>query len=277
MDNLNFFDSIKIKSNLKKPLSNRVKLTIFSKTDSTNDQAKKYLKKTKNPNNISDINVFAADFQEKGRGRRGHSWFSGGPKGLAASFLFAVDNDIEKIPLITAAAALVLSDTFDFFGLETELKWPNDILVSQKKIAGILSELVIANNQSAFVIIGCGVNLNNSNFKTEISNLATSYYLEKKEQIDKNLFLSVLIEKMNDYVNDFFNQKRKEIIMTWKKKLALVGKKIDFNHKNRNYSGEIKEILDNGDLLIDFQNGQSKKVSSLNTSLDYKSLKKYNK
>lgn len=277
MDNLNFFDSIKIKSNLKKPLSNRVKLTIFSKTDSTNDQAKKYLKKTKNPNNISDINVFAADFQEKGRGRRGHSWFSGGPKGLAASFLFAVDNDIEKIPLITAAAALVLSDTFDFFGLETELKWPNDILVSQKKIAGILSELVIDNNQSAFVIIGCGVNLNNSNFKTEISNLATSYYLEKKEQIDKNLFLSVLIEKMNDYVNDFFNQKRKEIIMTWKNKLALVGKKIDFNHKNRNCSGEIKEILDNGDLLIDFQNGQSKKVSSLNTSLDYKSLKKYNK
>jgi len=277
MDNLNFFDNDKIKSNLKYFLRNRIKLKLFSKTDSTNDQAKNYLKKMKNPGNISDITIFAADFQEKGRGRRGHNWFSGGPEGLAASFLFGVDNYTEKIPLITAAAALAVSDTFDYFNLKTELKWPNDILASQKKIAGILSELVIDDDQNVFVIIGCGVNLNNSNFKKEINNLATSYYLEKKEQIDKNLFLSVLIEKMNDYANDFFNSKRKEIIMIWKNKLDLVGKIIDFNYKDKNYSGKIKEILDNGDLLIDFNNGQSKKVSSLNTSLDYKSLKKYNK
>ncbi|TDS27411.1 biotin--[acetyl-CoA-carboxylase] ligase [Halanaerobium congolense] len=277
MDNLNFFDNDKIKSNLKEFLRNRVKLKLFSETDSTNDQAKKYLKKMKNPGDISDITIFAADFQEKGRGRRGHNWFSGGPEGLAASFLFSVDNYTEKIPLITAAAALAVSDTFDYFNLKTELKWPNDILVSQKKIAGILSELVIDDDQNVFVIIGCGVNLNNYYFKKEINNLATSYYLEKKEQIDKNIFLSVLIEKMNDYANDFFNSKSKEIIMNWKNKLDLVGKIIDFNYKDKNYSGKIKEILDNGDLLIDFNNGQSKKVSSLNTSLDYKSLKKYNK
>lgn len=277
MDTLNYFDSDKIKSSLKEPLRNKIKLKLFSKTDSTNDQAKKYLENMKVEDDPNGICVFAADFQKNGRGRRGHSWFSGGPEGLAASFLFAAEDERAKIPLVTAAAAMAVYDTFAHFGLSASLKWPNDILVSQKKIAGILSELVIDNSKNAFVIIGCGINLNNSTFKKEINSSATSYYLERKEMIDKNLFLSVLIEKMYDYVNNYFDQKREEIILMWKKKLSLIGKKIDFTYKERSYTGEIKKILDDGDLLIDFNNGQIKKVSSLNTSLDYKSLKKYNK
>ncbi|SDJ33265.1 BirA family transcriptional regulator, biotin operon repressor / biotin-[acetyl-CoA-carboxylase] ligase [Halanaerobium congolense] len=277
MDILNFFNSDKIKLSLKEPLRNKIKLKLFFRTDSTNDQAKKYLKNMKTKNDINNTYVFAADFQKKGRGRRGHSWFSGGPEGLAASFLFAVEDETAKIPLVTAAAALAVYDTFKYFDLSAAVKWPNDILASQKKIAGILSELVIDNSKNTFVIIGCGINLNNSTFKKEINNLATSYYLERKEHIDKNLFLAVLIEKMNDYVNNYFDQKREEIILMWKEKLALIGKKIDFTYKDNNYTGEIKKILDDGDLLINFNNGQSKKVSSFNTSLNYKSLKKYNK
>lgn len=279
MNKLNLLDYAKIKSNLNNSLTRDINLEIFSSVDSTNDRAKEYVKKIKNrKNEDSDkpLYVFAADFQENGRGRRGHSWFSGGPDGLAVSFLFEAENEISEIPLITAAAALAVNATLEYFNLEVVIKWPNDILVSKKKIAGILSELVMANIQQAFVIVGCGINLNNSTFKTEISNLATSYYLEKGKKINKNIFLAVLIQKMNYYINYYFHKKREEIIQCWKNKLNLTGKKIDLTYKNENYTGTIKKILDNGDLLIILNNGQRKQVNSLNTSLDYKSLDKYN-
>jgi BirA family biotin operon repressor/biotin-[acetyl-CoA-carboxylase] ligase len=276
---LNLFNYDQIKAKLNNYLNKKIVLKIFSSIDSTNDQAKnhvKRLKKINNKNNNKKTYVFASDFQEKGRGRRGHSWFSGGPDGLAVSFLFEVGDDIAKIPLITAAAALAVNETLEYFDLKNKIKWPNDILVADKKITGILSELVLDNSQKAFVIIGCGINLNNSNFETEINNLATSYYLEKKEKINKNLFLAILIDKMQNYLDNYLYRNREEIIKKWKEKLDLTGKTIDLTYKNENYTGKIEKILDNGDLLIDFENGPKKPVDSFNTSLDYKSLDKYN-
>lgn len=66
------------------------------------------------------------------------------------------------------------------------------------------------------------------------------------------------------------------IISDWKKELNLVGKKIDFEFKNKKNSGVIKDILDSGEILVAFENGQLKKLQSVNTSLDYQSLAKYN-
>lgn len=279
MNKLSSFNYDQIKLNLNNSLNKNIFLKIFSSTDSTNDQAKNYLKKTKNRNDrIYDkqIGVFAADFQEKGRGRRGHSWFSGGTDGIAASFLFEAGDNIAQIPLITAAAALAVNEAFKEFDLKTTIKWPNDILIRNKKIAGILTELVFDENQSAFVIIGCGINLNNSNFSAKISEQATSYYLEKQEKTSKNLFLAILIKKMHYYINNYLYENRKDIITRWKKELDLTGKTIDFTYKNENYTGEIKKILNNGDLLIKLSNGQKKQIDSLNSSLNYRSLAKYN-
>jgi BirA family biotin operon repressor/biotin-[acetyl-CoA-carboxylase] ligase len=81
---------------------------------------------------------------------------------------------------------------------------------------------------------------------------------------------------MQYYIEGYLYGNRNDIIKSWKKELGLTGKKIDFTYKNNNYTGVIKEILNNGDLLIDFENGPKKPVDSFNTSLDYKSLDKYN-
>jgi BirA family biotin operon repressor/biotin-[acetyl-CoA-carboxylase] ligase len=169
-----------------------------------------------------------------------------------------------------------VNDNFKDFALKTKIKWPNDILIGNKKIAGILTELVFDETQSAFVIIGCGINLNNSAFNNKISDFATSYYLEKGEKINKNIFLAGLINKMQYYIEGYLYGNRNDIIKSWKKELGLTGKKIDFTYKNNNYTGVIKEILNNGDLLIELKNGKTKQLDSLNTSLNYKSLAKYN-
>ncbi|MFN2341197.1 MAG: biotin--[acetyl-CoA-carboxylase] ligase [Halanaerobium sp.] len=279
MKNPNIFNHSKIKNKLKHSLQKKVFLVISDSVDSTNNQAKKFVRNEESESqNISNakIIVFTADHQFAGRGRRGHSWLSNDPASIAVSFLLQTKNNIEQIPQITAAAALAVKDCFEFFALKTEIKWPNDILVSNKKICGILSELIFDAEKNAYVIIGCGINLNNTEFSSEIEEIATSYYKEKNKKVDKNIFLAKLIEQMNFYLENYLSGSREMIIKSWKKELNLIGKRIDFNFKDKDYSGIVKDILDSGELLMLFDNGQQKKLQSLNTSLNYHSLQKYN-
>ena len=280
MEDLNYFDSEKIKINLDDSLVKKVDLKIYPQISSTNSEAKNYITNSNNLDSIFDSNKFiflAADSQYSGRGRRGKSWLSESPASLSASFLFKAEGKIERIPQLTAAAALALNKTLNYFNLSNLIKWPNDILVNNKKICGILSELVFSPEKEAFVVIGCGLNLNNSSFESSISKQATSYYIEKGEKINKNIFSARLIENMYSYVKQYFQGGRKRIISQWKNKLNLKSKKIDLVYKNQKKTGIIKDILDSGELLVDFDNNNEKVLSSLYTSLDYDSLYKYNK
>lgn len=279
MENFNLLNENKIKANLKRSLIENTVLKIFKSVDSTNNQAKNFIKsfdEKKNKINSEKIIIFAADRQFAGRGRKGHNWFSNDSASLAVSFLFKAENDLSQIPQITAAAGLAVEKSLKKFQLEGHLKWPNDILVKNKKISGILSELIFNKKKDAYIIIGCGINLNNSSFESKIEEIATSYYLEKKEKIDKNLFLAELIQNMYYYIKEYFGGSRKAIIEKWKKKLNLKGKKIDLVYKDTEYTVTIKNIIDSGELLAIFDNGKEKKLQSLNTSLDYQSLVKYN-
>lgn len=277
MEKLNYLKQAKIERNLKNRLKNIVQLNLYQSLDSTNNKAKRYLKELdKAYCRKQKLTIFAADYQTKGRGRRGKNWFSGGPVGLAVTFLSIIENDVDKIPQITAAASLAVKDTFNFFELESVIKWPNDILVNNKKICGILSELVLNKKENDFVLIGCGINLNNIQFNPEIKNKTTSYYLEKGKKVDKNLFLAKLIELMEFYIKKYSCGSRKEIINKWKDELNLIGKKIDLSYKNIDYTVIILDILTSGKLLVKTKNDQIKEMDSLNTTLYYESLFKYN-
>lgn len=275
----------------------KLKIFLYDKVDSTNDKAKEFvqatgenmrklknLKRTSALGNIemqmsgeqilqnSSLYVFTADRQISGRGRRGKSWLSDNKKSLSVSFLFPAEAEVEKIPQITAAAALAVKETLFKFKLESVIKWPNDILADGKKLAGILSELTFCNDNQAFVVIGCGINLNNLNFANEIKDLATSYYLETGHRVNKNSFLAELIKNIHYYKTFYLNNGRAAIISEWKKELNLKGKKIEVVHKGESRKILVKDILDNGDILAEFEDGSIENLASFNTSIKYSSL-----
>jgi len=279
MEEYNVFDREIINNELDNKIMNKVFIKVYESIDSTNNQAKKYIKSSAFNVELFNKNkliIFAADSQLAGRGRRGHNWLSSDPASIAVSFLFKPEANVDEIPQITAAAALAVKDTFNFFDLKTVVKWPNDILVNNKKICGILSELVLNKKEEIFVIVGCGINLNNDYFNSEIKEIATSYYLQKAKKINKNLFLARLIEKINFYFDNYLAEKRDQIINQWKETLNLTGKKVDLRHNGKKETVLIKAIMDNGDLLVEFPDGRQKKLQSSNTSLNYQSLDKYN-
>ncbi|MCC3145843.1 biotin--[acetyl-CoA-carboxylase] ligase [Halanaerobium sp. Z-7514] len=257
----------------KNELISKIDLAIDKKIDSTNEKAKRFAEKlnTASINKLSaeQLFVFAADKQLKAKGRRGKSWFSNTGESLSVSFLFKLPDNSPEIPQVTAAAALAVKESFKNFSLKTDIKWPNDILVNEKKICGILSELFFTQNKSAFVIIGCGINLNNSSFNEEIKDLATSYYIEKSQKINKNVFLSNLIFEIESYINKYFSGRRKEVISKWKKALNIIGKRVKLSQNNTIYNVIIKDILDSGEILAELEDGSQKKFQSFNTSFKY--------
>ncbi|SFL81442.1 biotin--[acetyl-CoA-carboxylase] ligase [Halanaerobium salsuginis] len=282
MNKENQFNVAEIKNYLKKQDYDlkQFKLNIFSEVDSTNDCAKEFIESKLNSFSEAELQqspfVFAAEKQLKGRGRRGHTWFSNNSAGLAVSFLYKVEIDLARLPQITAAAGLAVQELLKEISLPAQIKWPNDLIVNQRKISGILTELVFNDQQEAYVIIGCGVNLNNKNFNAEVSRTATSFYQEKNKAISKSIFLARLLIKMNLYIKKYFSHQRESLIKVWKKELNLTDKKVRINYKNDNYLVIIKKVLDNGDLWVRFKHGQEKILKTANTSLDYSSLVEFN-
>ncbi|ADQ15378.1 biotin--[acetyl-CoA-carboxylase] ligase [Halanaerobium hydrogeniformans] len=260
----------------KNGLIDQIDLYIEKETDSTNEKAKRFIKKLSSTaiKELSEdrLFIFAADRQLEGKGRRGKKWLSSSEKSLSVSFLFKLPENYPEIPQVTAAAALAVKNTFEKFSLKTDIKWPNDILVNNKKICGILSELFFTEDKSAFVIIGCGVNLNNSCFNEEIKKSATSFYLEKSKKINKNIFLSNFIFEIEDYINKYFSGYRKEVISKWKKSLNIIGKKVKVRENNTLYNVIIKDVLDSGEILAELEDGSKKTFHSFNTSFEYSNL-----
>jgi BirA family biotin operon repressor/biotin-[acetyl-CoA-carboxylase] ligase len=118
-----------------------------------------------------------AHHQTAGRGRRGRTWVSDKDAGLYFSIVLKPQLAMHDLPLITLMAGVVVADTLREFGVEPDIKWVNDILASERKIAGILAETTETPTGIA-VIVGIGVNIRSSNLPPEIAAIATSIEAE---------------------------------------------------------------------------------------------------
>lgn len=154
----------------------------FESLVSTNDWAKQQI----NTFDRSKMTLITADAQTGGKGQYNRNWFSPPKEGLYVSFCFFVDEKIQEIAFLTQVMALSLVHLLEKKGMGAKIKWPNDILVRGKKIAGILCETISVSPQIA-VVLGIGLNINTSekNLGT-IEKPATSYRTETAKLWDIN-------------------------------------------------------------------------------------------
>ena len=137
-----------------------------------------------------DGTVVVADHQTAGRGRRGHHWEDEPGASLLFSVVARSSLPIAQRPLLSLAAAVAIADALaEVAGVATRLKWPNDVLVSGRKIAGILLE----SRSEDLVIIGIGVNVAQSRFAAELAGVATSIALERGRTMPRDELLEALL------------------------------------------------------------------------------------
>ena len=231
--NKNPLDKEKILSKLSNELRSKVFLEVFDTISSTNDYL---LSKEKNKN--KDINVCIAEEQTKGRGRRGKSWIS--PK--FKNIYFSLSSYLEKEDLsgLSIAVALSVNKVLSKINVMTLIKWPNDLLVGNKKICGILIETAKVGELTK-VVFGIGINVNMENSEL-IDQEWTSIKLEKKETVDRNPIITEMINQLCSTLNkfeqrefDYFIKKftsldllrDKEFTLKDKPKEIFIGKGID--------------------------------------------------
>ena len=210
-----------------------MKIHHLKEVTSTNEVAKQHLE---------DGVIIVADTQTSGRGRHERTWHS--PEGgLWCSLVVRHGPE----PVVNLAAALAVAKTLEYFGLETKLKWPNDVHIDQRKICGILSE-----TEDDFMIIGVGVNLNNKEFPEHIS--GTSYVSEIGKEIDVMKFLEKFVEI-------FYTVVQEDFLREYRKYSSTIGSRVTIKNGGE-ITGTAVDVDEQGRLILRLENGKKMKIYS---------------
>ncbi|HWO01871.1 MAG TPA: biotin--[acetyl-CoA-carboxylase] ligase [Blastocatellia bacterium] len=153
--------------------------------------------------------------QTAGRGRLGRSWLSPPGKGLYLSLILRPQIKPEASAVITLAAAIAVAETLSLdFELPIDIKWPNDVLASGRKICGILVETAIEREQLLYAVAGIGINLAQREFPEEIRDSATSMLIESGKLIEPDDFLTPLLGRLEDWYRSALREP-KAVIDRW--------------------------------------------------------------
>ena len=141
--------------------------------------------------------VYFADAQTAGRGRGGHAWHSTACEGLYVSVLLRPRFPARRLPLLPLAAGLAAAEAVHATtGLHADLRWPNDLLIGERKTGGILMEAHTERNAVAYVAVGIGINVHQRAFEEGLSTPATSLDLESGQTISRQELLVALLKSL---------------------------------------------------------------------------------
>jgi BirA family biotin operon repressor/biotin-[acetyl-CoA-carboxylase] ligase len=204
--------------------------------------------------------VVIAETQTKGRGRLGRSWSSPKYKGIYISLVLRPKILPNASSILTLLAAVSVCEAIqEITALEARIKWPNDILIHNKKLGGILTELNAEMDSVRFVAIGIGINVNNEH-KT-IPEGATSLKEQKKENVNRIALLQDILRKIEANYLLFQRRTGKELIIDkWRNYNITLGKKVKVACQSIHLEGEAVDIDIDGGLLVRRDCGLVEKV-----------------
>ncbi|MCM8794761.1 MAG: biotin--[acetyl-CoA-carboxylase] ligase [Candidatus Omnitrophica bacterium] len=205
--------------------------------------------------------IVVAEGQGKGRGRLGRTWVSPKGKGLYASLILRPCLHLSEAALITLMAAVsVVKAIENRTGLTAEIKWPNDVLIAGRKVAGILTELNAELNRVNYVILGIGVNLNSR--RPDLPSHATSLLEETGEKVDRIGFARALFLELDRFYETFSARQFDTILEIWRRHAGFLGKRVRVAAEGRTVDGQAVDVDDTGALLVRTDTGLVESVSA---------------
>ncbi len=238
-------------------------LYVFDSVGSTNT----VLKEMASEGAVSGT-VVIADHQSGGKGRRGRSFESPSGAGIYLSYLLKPESGFDKISDLTSWTAVAVADAIKrAFGLDSQIKWVNDLLMNRKKICGILTEVTVE-GESGFIdtcIIGIGINVNESSFPDEISEIATSLSIENGgKTFNRAKLASEIIKSMDDLKSrwpddPYYLERYRELNITTGSKITAFPLMAE-NGQGR--KGTALEINEDFSLKVKFDDGSVQDLKS---------------
>ncbi len=216
----------------------------LARCESTNDEAFERAAAGAGPGT-----VIVADAQTRGRGRLGRSWHAPPGENLTASFILAAP--AHPVPALTLAAGLAVAQAVERFGVSARLKWPNDVLVSGRKLAGLLAEMRTQGTRTSAVVLGLGLNVNTRDFPAELP--ATSLARETGEAFELGAVLEALFEPLSRWFEQFEQGGVPAIADAWQDR-ALLGP-VTYETASGPAHGVARGLAEDGGLRVQQSDG----------------------
>ena len=228
------------------------------KMDSTNIRAKRL-----GEQNAENGTVVVTQYQTAGRGRRGNTWIS--PVGNCYfSLLLRPEILAERASMLTLVTALALAKTIrQVTDLETMIKWPNDIVVNGKKLCGILTESSTDLANIHYVVVGIGINCNQTEFSKEIAEMATSIRLETGIEVNRSKLLGTFLSMFETYYETFLEtEDLSKMLEDYNNLLVNRGREVKIIEKEKERILTAVGIDENGGLLVEDKQGKQETIIS---------------
>ena len=226
-------------------------------TDSTNLWIKRLAKE-----GASEGTLALAEFQSAGRGRLGRSWEVPEGTSVMMSILLRPKFEPQYAPTLTLVMGMAVAKAVKNLGFDVSIKWPNDVVVSHKKICGILTEMGVRDGKIDYAVIGVGINVNIREFPEEMADKATSLYLESGREFDRSQIPGLVMEAFEKYYEKFaatcdlsgLKEEYESILANYDQPVRVLAKEP--------YEGVARGITDGGELLVEKTDGTIATVSA---------------
>lgn len=224
----------------------------YEEIDSTNTQAKRLAEE-----DAPSGTLVVSDCQVKGKGRRGRVWTS--PKGEAIYMTILLRPQIrpDRASMVTLVMGLsVVQAIRNVLGLETSIKWPNDVVLNRKKLVGTLTEMSAQMDYIEYLVIGTGINANMTEFSEELKDKATSLRMEMGRPVNR---AALIAESMKCFEKNYEifekSQDLSGLIEDYQAVLANLNQPVRVLEPGHEYSGIARGINEKGELLVEREDG----------------------
>ncbi|UCH11334.1 MAG: biotin--[acetyl-CoA-carboxylase] ligase [Fidelibacterota bacterium] len=236
-------------------------ITYYPATDSTNDDLWSLFDRGTAVNG----QVVVTDEQRRGKGRQGRSWFSAPGLGLTFSMLLRPQLPAERLGLVSLAAGVAVVDALVKQEVAAQLKWPNDVLVNQLKLGGILAESRVAGEEIT-VVLGIGLNVNEQlgDFPEELRSHVISVQMASGHPVQREILLAEILARLEALQDGGMN----DIVLLWMDRCAHLEQAVTYHGPDGLVAGYFRGVNDAGLGLIEV-GGETLMVAA--GDLDYES------
>jgi len=239
----------------------------FETIDSTNVKAKELTM-----NGAKEGTVVTSEEQTLGRGRLGRKWISPKYKGIWMSIILRPNINPANVSKITHIGAAAVNKAIEDMEIKTYIKWPNDIILNEKKLCGILTEMSGEMDKINYIVMGIGINVNidKEEFDDEIREIATSFKVATGKEINRKKLMASILNYFEEFYNEFIeNGTINKSLDICRKNSIVLGKEVRIIRRGQSENVIALQLDDEGELIIRHKDGKIEKLISGEVSMRF--------
>lgn len=228
----------------------------YEEADSTMDVAEKLAEK-----GAREGTTVFTEKQRMGRGRAGHRWYCPRHKGILMTTVLRPRIKTDRICLLAGMMAVVVAEAVrSFLNLPAMIKWPNDILVNDRKVCGILVEATTPKGREPYFLAGIGLNVNltKRELPKDVTCPVTSLLIEKGSRVNRIGLTQALLRELDRWYKSLKDEDYKCIKKRWVELFPMLGRRVRIQERNSEYIGKIVNLSPKGGLIMEFDGGGRK-------------------